>query len=268
MFINRYIIKKVFLYLIVWVIVAIGTNQAIAQTQSNNKRQPTINPEQQTVNNNLKEDIAWNLFEYSEVLAGNQPEWQYYAKLWEDIQQKEKNNPSFFKTDSNKAKQGSRLPLPYAENWLYILKKSPQMDKKTILRTINGFFNRQKRGNDNKLFQQDEHWSTPTEFSTIGGDCEDFAIAKYYALRAVNFKPQELRIVIVEMFNHPVRHAFLVARVDNINFVLDNNTKPANLIIPDTQLKNKYKPLWSFNEQNAWQHFKTNNKNAVTSPSQ
>lgn len=41
-----------------------------------------------------------------------------------------------------------------------------------------------------------DHWATPGELRSHGaGDCEDFAIAKYFALRAAGFATERLRLV-------------------------------------------------------------------------
>ena len=43
-----------------------------------------------------------------------------------------------------------------------------------------------------------DHWSAPLEtFTTQRGDCEDYAIAKYVALRAAGLAPEDVRLVVV-----------------------------------------------------------------------
>ena len=43
----------------------------------------------------------------------------------------------------------------------------------------------------------DDYWAVPREFLPLGGDCEDYAITKYFSLRWLGFTGDELRVVIV-----------------------------------------------------------------------
>jgi len=45
-----------------------------------------------------------------------------------------------------------------------------------------------------------DHWATPDEFLARGaGDCEDFAIAKYFALRAAGLPAAQLRLAYTQL---------------------------------------------------------------------
>lgn len=67
------------------------------------------------------------------------------------------------------------------------------------IRQVNFFFNRQTRfGEDEVIWQQTDYWATPLE--TLGrgaGDCEDFAIAKYFTLLEAGVAPEKLRLIYV-----------------------------------------------------------------------
>jgi predicted transglutaminase-like cysteine proteinase len=68
-----------------------------------------------------------------------------------------------------------------------------------------------------------DRWSAPlATFATAKGDCEDYAIAKYVALREAGFPQDELRLVLVR--DRAVRqdHAVLAARLDDHWLILDN----------------------------------------------
>jgi predicted transglutaminase-like cysteine proteinase len=72
-------------------------------------------------------------------------------------------------------------------------------------------------------FGEADRWSAPlATFATGKGDCEDYAIAKYVALREAGFPQEELRLVLVR--DHAVRqdHAILAARLDERWLILDN----------------------------------------------
>src|SRR5262249_10827555 len=64
-------------------------------------------------------------------------------------------------------------------------------------------------------FGELDRWSSPLEtFATGRGDCEDYAIAKYAALREIGFAPGELRVVLVNDTRARQDHAVLAVRQD------------------------------------------------------
>ena len=72
-------------------------------------------------------------------------------------------------------------------------------------------------------FGEADRWSAPlASFATAKGDCEDYAIAKYVALREAGFPQEEMRVVLVR--DRAVRqdHAVLAARLERHWLILDN----------------------------------------------
>jgi predicted transglutaminase-like cysteine proteinase len=68
-------------------------------------------------------------------------------------------------------------------------------------------------------------WASPLmTFGSGAGDCEDYAIAKYVALREAGVAAEDLRLVVVD--NRPVheKHMVAAARVDGRWLILDNRT--------------------------------------------
>ena len=66
-------------------------------------------------------------------------------------------------------------------------------------------------------------WSSPlSTFATLRGDCEDYAIAKYVALRTAGVDASDLRIVLARDNALGEDHAVLAARQDGRWLVLDN----------------------------------------------
>lgn len=67
------------------------------------------------------------------------------------------------------------------------------------IKKANDFFNRQTQfGDDSVIWGQLDYWATPME--TLGkgaGDCEDFAIAKYFTLKEMGVAPDRLRLIYV-----------------------------------------------------------------------
>ena len=70
---------------------------------------------------------------------------------------------------------------------------------------------------------QPDVWSTPLEtFASGAGDCEDYAIAKFAALRMAGISSEDLRIVVLRDQLHGEDHAAVLAQLDGHWLMLDN----------------------------------------------
>lgn len=67
------------------------------------------------------------------------------------------------------------------------------------LERINDFFNRRILFEDDEsIWGEYDYWATPLETLATGrGDCEDIAIAKYYALKAAGVAVSQMRLIYV-----------------------------------------------------------------------
>ena len=66
-------------------------------------------------------------------------------------------------------------------------------------------------------------WTSPLKTLASGaGDCEDYAIAKFAALREVGFAETDLRLLVVHEAGSESYHAVLSVRLDDGWLVLDN----------------------------------------------
>jgi predicted transglutaminase-like cysteine proteinase len=84
-------------------------------------------------------------------------------------------------------------------------------------------------------------WSSPlVTFYRGAGDCEDYAIAKYMALREAGIGPEDLRIVIVRDTLAGEDHAVTAARLDGHWLMLDNRRMA---MIEDNYMRN-IRPLF------------------------
>lgn len=67
-----------------------------------------------------------------------------------------------------------------------------------ILNRVNLFYNSFKSQKDYKLYNKQDYWATPKEFMINGkGDCEDYAISKYFTLKSLNIDIKKLFLVQV-----------------------------------------------------------------------
>lgn len=63
---------------------------------------------------------------------------------------------------------------------------------------VNAYFNTLHFVDDQNLWHQPDYWATPLQMLAAGaGDCEDFAIAKYYTLKMLGINEDHLRITYV-----------------------------------------------------------------------
>src|SRR5947207_8694448 len=91
-----------------------------------------------------------------------------------------------------------------------------------------------------------DRWSAPlASFATGQGDCEDYAIAKYVALREAGFPEGELRVVLVR--DRAVRqdHAVLAAHLGDRWLILDNRRSE---LLADSDASS-FTPLFAINHR-------------------
>lgn len=123
------------------------------------------------------------------------------------------------------------------------------------VRGVNDYINNVRYIEDKDNYAKSDYWATPIEFFSKGGDCEDFAIAKFASLRALGFSSDQMRIAIVQDKIKNIAHAILIVYTEDGTFVLDNQDKRARA----AQDVTRYKPIFSINSSNWWLHKTTPN---------
>ena len=118
------------------------------------------------------------------------------------------------------------------------------------IRAVNRFLNQRRYVIDPYNYGVPDYWATPRQFLSLDGDCEDYAIAKYFSLRALGFAPEAMRIVVLQDLNLNTAHAILVVYIDGRALVLDNQV-PA---VVDARAIRHYRAIYSINEQHWWLH--------------
>jgi predicted transglutaminase-like cysteine proteinase len=79
-------------------------------------------------------------------------------------------------------------------------------------------------------------WSSPlATFTSHAGDCEDYAIAKFAALRLAGVSLDDVRVVIMRDTKHGEGHAVVAARLDGHWLILDNRHMA---MVEDSSLRN------------------------------
>jgi len=115
---------------------------------------------------------------------------------------------------------------------------------------VNDIMNSKRYVSDANNYGQNDYWATPVEFFTRGGDCEDFAIAKYTALRMLGVPENRMRIAIVQDTQKNIPHAILTVYTDQGAMVLDNQIKTMKA----ADSIGHYKPIFSINQDAWWLH--------------
>ncbi|SEG27318.1 transglutaminase-like cysteine peptidase [Marinobacterium lutimaris] len=123
-----------------------------------------------------------------------------------------------------------------------------EMDK---VKAVNDFFNQVPYYTDPVHWKMKDYWATPFEkLTTYGGDCEDYAIGKYFTLRELGVPDDRMRIMYVKALDWGEAHMVLTyfPQPRSIPLVLDN-LKPQ--ILPANQRKDLV-PVYSFNADSLW----------------
>jgi predicted transglutaminase-like cysteine proteinase len=95
-------------------------------------------------------------------------------------------------------RQGPRA-LASVNMLLPLLREVAVLDESVRLQRVNEFYNRQVLFSDDiSVWGRNDHWASPLETLARGaGDCEDYAIAKYFTLLAAGVPGARLRLVYV-----------------------------------------------------------------------
>ena len=135
--------------------------------------------------------------------------------------------------------------------WQQLLASLKGRSLREQLAAINEFANRFRYVLDQDNYGRSDYWAIPREFLTLGGDCEDYAIIKYFSLRQLGVPAESLRIVVVQDSNLRIPHAVLAVYMpDGGILILDNQIRE---VISHTKISH-YIPVFSLNERNWWMH--------------
>lgn len=138
------------------------------------------------------------------------------------------------------------------QRWQQLLEQHHDLDESEKLQIVNEFFNQEiPFVSDLKHWQKEDYWATPYEaLTTGGGDCEDYVIAKYHALRQLGVDTAKLRITYVKAVRLNEAHMVLTyfPTPDAVPLVLDNLIS----IIAPASKRPDLVPVYSFNADGMW----------------
>lgn len=134
--------------------------------------------------------------------------------------------------------------------WLQLLASLRGRSSQEQITSVNAFANRFRYVLDLDNYGKTDYWAIPREFLTLGGDCEDYAIIKYFSLRQLGYPAEAMRIVVVQDGNLRIPHAVLALYARENVLILDNQIRE---VIPHSSIAH-YIPVFSLNESNWWMH--------------
>ena len=117
---------------------------------------------------------------------------------------------------------------------------TPRVDVPFIVLEVNDSINQITYVDDDENYGQVDYWATPKEFYAKGGDCEDYAIAKYFELRKAGIPANRMKLAAGIIDDGDSEHMILIYK----NYVLDNIIEKVTPINEYIDFKVKY----TFNE--------------------
>jgi predicted transglutaminase-like cysteine proteinase len=136
------------------------------------------------------------------------------------------------------------------KQWQAVIDGLRGKDLMTQLRELNTEMNDKRYITDPVNWNLPDYWATPFQFLRKNGDCEDYAISKYMALRDLGVAAEDMRIVVLNDLNLRIAHAVLAVYVNGKPYILDNQI---STVVPATSIRH-YQPVYSINENGWWLH--------------
>lgn len=138
----------------------------------------------------------------------------------------------------------------HLNHWLDFLDSIRRRPPAAQLTAVNNYANRKPYVLDIDNYAEDDYWAIAKEFLANGGDCEDYAITKFFSLRWLGYDDQRLRLVILQDSNLNIAHAVLAVSLKRDILILDNQT---DRVVSHRSIVH-YAPLYSVNEEQWWLH--------------
>lgn len=136
-------------------------------------------------------------------------------------------------------------------DWQSLIQSGGGDDDAAKLEQVNRFFNKLPFVDDALHWKQEDYWATPVEFlASEGGDCEDFAIAKYFTLIRLGIAENRLTLTYVKALRLNKAHMVLTYYpapameplvLDNLVDTIEPSSRRTDLL-----------PVYSLNGSGLW----------------
>ena len=202
---------------------------------------PTATPDaSEPAKGTTKSDEPFGLFAF---VAPDNIVWFKWRKVADDIRAQE---PALMRCLAD----GTTCSAA-AGRFVAIVKEAREHEGRVRLNFVNQRVNNAIRyTSDMTQWATPDEWSPPLaagkgSFETGLGDCEDYAIAKYVALRAAGVPAKQLRVLLVRDNIARLDHAVLAANEEGHWFILDNRWTAA---VEDNDV-HRFTPLFALDDQ-------------------
>jgi predicted transglutaminase-like cysteine proteinase len=135
--------------------------------------------------------------------------------------------------------------------WQSLIDKMRGLDLSQQIEIANQAMNHHPYVTTAANWHRSMYWESPFEFLRYGGQCQDYAIAKYLLLRAAGVPADTMRMVVLRDAAISLDHAVLAVYVNGEPLLLDNLRSE---IVPARNVS-YYHPYYSINENGWWSHF-------------
>ncbi len=136
------------------------------------------------------------------------------------------------------------------QKWKELVDDLKDKPKKYQLGKVNSYINKYRYILDPINWGVKDYWAIPKEFFAKFGDCEDYAIVKYFTLRALGWDADDMRIIILQDMNLRAAHAILIVKFEGKQMVLDNQI---SLLVAASRIRH-YRPIYGLNENGWWRY--------------
>ncbi len=133
-----------------------------------------------------------------------------------------------------------------------LLARLKDVEPESRVKAVNAWVNRRRYRDDRSTTTPDgrmpNEWRSLSDLLRRGGDCEDFAMAKYFLLRQVGIPAEQMRVVVA--WDRPTRayHALLAYDTDAGAWLIETDGSIRR------NAHGKYRFLYSINELGVWDH--------------
>lgn len=151
------------------------------------------------------------------------------------------------------ARLGPRAPRQ-AQQLLQMIEQARRLDDERRLTLVNRYINQRIAFHtDQEAWGVADYWASPLEALSKGqGDCEDYAITKYFSLVSAGVPESRLRMVYVRAMldGKPEAHMVLAyyAKPESVPLILDNLQGEVKAATQRPDLA----PVFSFNAEGLW----------------
>lgn len=125
------------------------------------------------------------------------------------------------------------------------LRDLPALERINAVQTA---INRLPYVSDLQNWSMADRWATPAEMFARGGDCEDYALTKYFALRELGFPEAAMKLAIVWDNQDSEQHAVLLVHSEGALWMLDNKFAAP---MPAADFAGRYRVIYALNSEGA-----------------